>query len=379
LLIAASWLIPRAAYAALTCAVGSNGAVVYTTDEGSSWSCQHLGAAAGPDNISFYGVSFSDASNGWAVGPSGDPRIFHTADGGQTWEAQFRYSGRLYDVSFPNSSHGWAAGIRGSILHTNDGGKKWVPQFTGTSILCFWGIDFADNLNGWVAGDAGTVLHTDDGGTTWQPQRSCTETRLWDVCFVDPLNGWAAGDAGTLIHTSDGGNQWAVQNMGTTEQIDAIDFVDVLNGWAIGRSIWHTSDGGATWTSQISDLGHKTLNDIAFSDSLNGWAVTYNAILQASDILHTTDGGATWQVQPTVEQLQAIVTIPEPASLALVIAMCVGGLRWIAIWGRDKEIERIQPLPGCKPQAIAAATRFRLHVLMCPSVTSLCDNEANLR
>jgi hypothetical protein len=46
----------------------------------------------------------------------------------------------LFGVSFTDASTGWAVGFGGTILHTDDGGLTWTPQDSGTT----------DNLHGVV-------------------------------------------------------------------------------------------------------------------------------------------------------------------------------------------------------------------------------------
>jgi photosystem II stability/assembly factor-like uncharacterized protein len=36
-------------------------------------------------------------------------------------------------VSFTDASNGWAVGSGGTIVHTSDGGLTWTPQNSGTS------------------------------------------------------------------------------------------------------------------------------------------------------------------------------------------------------------------------------------------------------
>jgi photosystem II stability/assembly factor-like uncharacterized protein len=61
----------------------------------------------------------------------------------------------------------------------------------------------------------------------------------------------------------------------------------------------NTNDGGKNWFSQ-THVTRKTLRDVMFSDSQNGWAVGEDGL-----ILFTNDGGQNWQVEPvkTIEHL----------------------------------------------------------------------------
>ncbi len=81
------------------------------------------------------------------------------------------------------------------------------------------------------------------------------------------------------------------------------------DGWAVGASdgygtgsvILHTSDAGATWVPQASNLSGE-LSNVDFVDAQNGWAISdedfgYGATGAPLTVEHTTDGGATWVPQ----------------------------------------------------------------------------------
>jgi len=64
---------------------------------------------------------------------------------------------------------------------------------------------------------------------------------------------------------------------------------DSLKGrFLLGDTLFDTRDGGSSWSRQIPG---RSLTDVFFTDSLNGWLVGYQGL-----ILHTTDGGSgVWQ------------------------------------------------------------------------------------
>ena len=97
--------------------------------------------------------------------------------------------------------------------------------------------------------------------------------------FADPRHGWLAclDDATglpSLLATSDGGDTWqmaAGSGAFDGEYISAIEFVGPLEGWAAGESLFHTTDGGATWTRQVSGVTRQ-LTTIAAVDAAHVWA-----------------------------------------------------------------------------------------------------------
>jgi hypothetical protein len=172
----------------------------------------------------------------------------------------------------------------------------------------------------------GTILRTKDTGGTWDLQPIGGSETLKAVDFVDGSQGWAAGYNGTIVHTSDGGAHWVQQTVATRDEFRDLFFWDANQGWATSihpshydsfgleddwkASIWHTSNGEATWVSQALPQDASILNHIQFVDALQGWAVgirytgeDYSGPLHRAAVNQTSDGGATWQLQyaPDVE------------------------------------------------------------------------------
>lgn len=116
---------------------------------------------------------------------------------------------------------------------------------------------------------------------------------LFSVSFPTDQIGFACGRRGTIFHTADGGATWTLQRTGTRRTLSAIKFLDPQVGWAVGDggTILHTEDGGKTWTQQKSPVD-TFLMDVEFINKQKGWAVT-----EKTTILHTEDGGSSWQIQ----------------------------------------------------------------------------------
>jgi photosystem II stability/assembly factor-like uncharacterized protein len=251
-----------------------------------AWSLQ---ASANANNLQ--GVSFVDANHGWAVGSNGI--IQATADEGATWSVQTSgSSSRLACVSFVDASHGWAVGAGGTILATTDGGATWSAQTSGTS-TGLTGVSFVDASHGWAVGDFGTILATADGGATWSAQTSGTGNTLNGLSFVDANHGWAVGFGGVILVTADAGASWSVLSTTYADTLFAVSFVDANRGWAVGGSgrILATVDGGASWVAQPSGAT-MDLSGVSFADASHGWAVGIDGTIVA-----TADGGATWSAE----------------------------------------------------------------------------------
>jgi photosystem II stability/assembly factor-like uncharacterized protein len=226
-----------------------------------------------------------------------DCEIIAASHTDSAWTSFMKDSGfAITDLFFADSLHGWAAGSNGSILHTVDAGVSWsagpgVERDTAARLFFF------DNNKGLAGGKRGGIFATGNGGASWDSIGSLSgHHRVADLFFLDSLTGWAVD--GFVYKTSDGGKSWD-QGLGSGV-LNSVFFSDPRHGWAVGgnyssgdppptRDIFHTADGGRSWQRQLSESDWP-LNDVAFFDSLNGWAVGYRGA-----IFSTIDGGKTWQ------------------------------------------------------------------------------------
>jgi photosystem II stability/assembly factor-like uncharacterized protein len=364
--------------------------VLKTTDGGETWTPQNPGVA-----VTLRAVRFIDAQTGWAAGEQGV--LLHTDDGGETWVRQtVNTTAEFRGLAFIDASTGWATGItmrgkdiigeeiwQGEIWHTTDGGRTWQAQTIESTAGILNRIDFIDAQNGWIAGYeyddpaadrptySGAIYHTTDGGATWQRQFDTQTAFVFTgIDFIDAQNGWGVGfkgnsgvAGGTIYATNDGGSTW--HNQGPDRVLWDVQFLNTDQGYATGCNypaawgppVLRTSDGGATWEEVIMDrhdgegfyalavgdeyvitvgdhdfVGrsdhpwdscewtfpepscihcgclfeqaylntHYKFEDIFFIDRNNGWAAgsrSYAPELWGQVILHTTDGGDTWQPQ----------------------------------------------------------------------------------
>jgi len=102
-------------------------------------------------------------------------------------------------------------------------------------------------------------LRSNDGGMTWTEQdaglpksNQANHDKFSILKQIDSLNAIAGSDAGLILRTMDGGNSWQKQTAGdSVYPIEDIDFSDALNGILIKggwlTQIWITSDGGTHW------------------------------------------------------------------------------------------------------------------------------------
>ncbi len=173
--------------------------ILYTDNGGLTWNVQSNGVPEG----GLEGVCFLDIYEGWATGTSftSGSGILHTINGGTTWTYQIiGNSSDTLGLDFVNYNTGFVLGqgTAVSLFHTADGGNTWEPMSTGKSVTMAYGIDFVDEATGWVTGQSSSgdpgIRHTSDGGLTWTSQQHEIDFgQIIGVNFVDSTTGWAVG------------------------------------------------------------------------------------------------------------------------------------------------------------------------------------------
>ena len=254
-------------------------------------------------------VFFVSDDEGWIVSNYPDPIIYHTTDGGETFEVQTtQYScNAIYMI---DKNEGYAGGDNGRVYRTTDGGKNWIaigsisvtltdisfPPNGDTGYCCgFYGnihaitpsdvTKMTSNINGnlssisfpvnseegWVCGGV-VIRHYKNN--IWNGDQEYPYGGYNAIYMVDSLNGWVGGDDGIIAHTEDGQN-WYEQTNPSQNSIVDIFFLDENNGWAIGTGgkIIYTTNRGANWNVAGAGLTSYTLTGVHFTSPTNGYVV----------------------------------------------------------------------------------------------------------
>jgi photosystem II stability/assembly factor-like uncharacterized protein len=111
---------------------------------------------------------FADNLNGWIVANEwGDyGLIFHTGNGGNTWEAQDTTLFTLYTACFFDVSNGFIAGEDGKFYRTVNGGVEWTEETLPYAKDMFSSCRINGNL-AWLSGEDGALMYSSDGGISW--------------------------------------------------------------------------------------------------------------------------------------------------------------------------------------------------------------------
>ena len=151
-------------------AVGDDGLVLRSTDQGLSWSKQTLSGA--PD---LRGVSGgANSAHFVAVGLGG--RIVRSTNFGVDWETVFQWSDDFYDVASDATNRFIAVGAGGAIFRSgiDAGPGSWLEIVSGIQSHLF-GI-YRDPTHYYAVGSGDFVARSTDG-TTWIP--TAVEAQSW--------------------------------------------------------------------------------------------------------------------------------------------------------------------------------------------------------
>jgi photosystem II stability/assembly factor-like uncharacterized protein len=200
------------------------------------------------------------------------------------------------------------------------------PDLSGVSAPALLHIAFQDENNGWGVSSSrsGVILRSMDGGITWlnasPPGLTAIDTSIV-LSVLDIVTAWVLVPSadffnGTLYHTSDGGLSWTSVAVPFGEA--SLQFPDARNGRAMagrgftagseGVELFQTSDGGASWLSVFNNDPNRPdssgslpfsgiKNGLTFLDANTGWVTGTRPVGGEVYLYITHDGGFDWTLQ----------------------------------------------------------------------------------
>lgn len=272
---------------------GDSGYILYSNDLGESWSVQHFNY-----DFDITDIFFLDKDNGWAVENGTLDNInvtnfiLSTSDGGVTWNStRFRPDNvNLYSICFRNHQTGFVGGDNSLFAMTTNSGTDWneIPRDTATfSHFPIRKIRFINDSTGFAVGGifdrGGVIWHCTDGGFNWMTDSAYADP-FFDMAFVDSLTVVAlASDIersfpSAVFKTTDLGNSWFYQEIpyyGVSRGIDKRTSTEIWGTFQ--REFIVSTDAGENWFTFLTPDSIEVY-DIAFTDSLHGFAVAQNGI-----------------------------------------------------------------------------------------------------
>jgi photosystem II stability/assembly factor-like uncharacterized protein len=265
-------------------AVGDNGEVYRSFDQGSNWIDRVLGSGEALHDVAGSGFKIVVVADGG--------EIWLSTDNGGNWsKTVLPGSQNLLSVAMPSSQTWFVAGAAGTIARTTNAGGSWTPLTSGTG-ASINAIRFTDTLHGWAACDGGVLLRTSNGGDSWTPVALGT---VRDLMSVDEraTTVWVVGKEGVAFRSTNDGGSFSPVNL----KLDAHADVQVVRMqspdtlWIAGGGgfIRYSIDGGTTWTYQVHRM-HAPISDFVQFDS-RVWACSSKNRV----IMYSLDRGGFWR------------------------------------------------------------------------------------
>jgi photosystem II stability/assembly factor-like uncharacterized protein len=218
----------------------------------------------------------------------------------------------------------WVSGDKGTVLRSTDNGATWrsvSPR--GVADLDFRDIEAIDAQTAFLLssgeGPNSRIYKTTDAGATWALLATNLEPKgFWDcMSFCDPTHGIIVGDPVdgrfTIMTTIDGATWQKIKGPSANkdERAFAASGTCVFTrgtreawfgtGGVGGGRVFHSEDGGQTWSIAKTPIRHDSASagifSLAFSDAQHGIAVGGDYMKPAESsgtIAITNDGGKTW-------------------------------------------------------------------------------------
>lgn len=287
---------------------------------------------------------FLDQNHGWVLyhSPedlSGALSLWLTIDGGGTWDhgepLVLPIMGEFSTVllHFVDPNNGWlltqsvamgtGANTVTQIQRTLDGGLTWSEGNAVNS--CFiTEMTFFNRSNGWLSHycigpyeqNPPRISTSPDGGLSWNwidlslPPTDLDPGQIYAYCQSSTVfmsssttglllancydNEMMEGQVLPVLYgTTDG---WQSITGMRSAPANEVQILDSQHAWALGREIFFTDDGGASW----SFIKHVAWDgQFSFVDTLIGWAIARAD--GESVLVKTEDGGLYWeQMDPTL-------------------------------------------------------------------------------
>lgn len=273
-----------------------------------------------------------------SVGQRG--HIVYSDDQGESWsQSVVPISSDLTAVSFPTPKQGWAVGHDGVVLHSEDGGTNWVKQLDGRTVVQlieryyndnkmldprlldevkrhiakgadkpFLNVWFENTNSGFVVGAFNLIFHTSDGGKSWEPWLNRTENTNGNHFYaIRPIGQdvYICGEQGLVLKLDKKSNHFRALKVpynGTFFGITGTP--STLIAYGMRGNVFRSKDGGTSW--QKVETGMQ-LGLIGSTVTPDGMIVL---VSQAGHVLVSKDDGASFR------QLQNEKPFPSAAIVA---------------------------------------------------------------
>ena len=291
-------------------AVGPRGHIFYSDDNSVRWHQAQV-----PVSSDLVAVQFPTPTQGWAVGHDGV--VLHSDDNGKTWTRQL--DGRQVGHLMLNHYQQQAASDDALLADA----QRMIDEGADKPFLDVW---FANEKTGYVVGAFNLIFRTDDGGRTWLPLMDRTDNpgalNFYGIRAIgDDL--FIVGEQGLVLKLDPATQRfvnvatpYSGSYFGITGKPGAV-LVYGLRG-----NVYRSVDHGANWDKI----------ELGLSSSITASTVTADGriilVSQAGHILVSADDGASFTQKPP-DRLGPVAAALAITS-GVVLAAGAQGLRWLS-------------------------------------------------
>ncbi|WP_166264500.1 WD40/YVTN/BNR-like repeat-containing protein [Marinobacter caseinilyticus] len=282
-------------------AVGERGHIIYSDDDGKSWTQGQV-----PVSMTLTAISFPTATHGWAVGHSGV--VLHSSDAGETWAVQMdgieaaklaiaAKEERITELeeeleSAPEDQQEDLQWALDDVYFTLENMEADLDVGPVNPMLDVW---FENENHGFVIGAYGMIFRTTDGGETWKDWSDQVDNSTgYHLNGISRITGGAlviVGESGLILVSTDNGDTWEKKESPYTGSFFGVigtGNVNEMLAFGLRGNIFLSTDLGTNWTTVPNEAG----------STLNGGAVAKDGRIilvgNGGAVLVSTDGGETF-------------------------------------------------------------------------------------
>jgi photosystem II stability/assembly factor-like uncharacterized protein len=259
--------------------VGERGHIVYSDDDGQTWSQAEV-----PVSVNLTAVHFGTPSHGWAVGHSG--AVLHSSDAGETWQMQLDgvEAARIAIASKEERAAALEEQIEDAQVDEKED-LEWALDDLMFSLQNLesdleigpvnpmLGVWFENESHGFVIGAYGMIFRTRDGGQTWEDwSGQLSNPQGFHLNAMTQVKGGGlviVGEAGFISVSDDRGDTWEHRDSpypGSLFGVMATDTADQMMVFGLRGNLLFSPDLGETW-EELPSNSTATLNDGVFTSS----------------------------------------------------------------------------------------------------------------
>jgi len=288
-----------------TLIVGEQGHILYSDDNGSSWTHADV-----PVSLAITAVTFAGPGKAWATAHDGF--LLQSTDNGASWqekltgidvarlsvgaaEQQVKLLEDALEQATPETREDLEWALDDATFAVDDA-MAAVEEGVTTPLLNVW---FANENDGYAMGAYGVFLHTSDGGSTWSLDSNRLDNpdkyHLYGMTRSSAGTLLLAGEAGTVLRSRDGGEtfepvttSYAGSFFGAVAGNDGSLLVYGLRG-----NVFRSTDNGDSWSTVETGDQRTLLGGVKRADG------TIVLVGSAGAVLISADHGRSFKTIPT--------------------------------------------------------------------------------